>query len=376
MKTSAELRLNLPTLPPNARTAYLLPGLAHNLLALPQLCDNGCTVTFTKKGVTASIDGTTVLRGWRDPTSNLWRVPINDINIKETQQFAANMMYDCANLEQLTHFYHACCFAPVADTWINAINKGYFRGWPNLTAKNVRKYIGNTPATIMGHLQQKKQGLRSTKKQEDEEIIQNENNKKTNLLFIALEDIEGKLYSDQTGKFPRTSSRGMKYIMVFYVYDANAIIGYPLRNKTAAEMLITYKEVYKKLTKCGYKPSLHKLDNELSKEVREFVEDQNTSVQCTPPDIHRQNAAEKAIQTWKMHFKAGLASLPTEFPISHWCKLIPQANYTLNMLRPCRMNTSLSAHEAIEGSFSFDATPFAPPGTKTYIHLKPNRRES
>ena len=62
MQTSAELILNLPKLPPNARTAYLLPGLAHNLLALPQFCDNGSTVTFTKKGVEASIDGTTVAR--------------------------------------------------------------------------------------------------------------------------------------------------------------------------------------------------------------------------------------------------------------------------------------------------------------------------
>ena len=135
MQTSAELVLNLPQLPPNACTAYLLPGLAHTLLALPQLCDNGCTVTFTKNGVEACIDGNTVLRGWRDTTSNLWRVPINDQKETEKHQFAANMMYDCANLEQLTHFYHACCFSPVADTWINAINKGYFQGWPNLTAK-------------------------------------------------------------------------------------------------------------------------------------------------------------------------------------------------------------------------------------------------
>ena len=167
----------------------------------------------------------------------------------------------------------------------------------------------------------------------------------------------------------------MKYIMVFYVYDANAIIGQPIRNKTAKEMLETYTEMYKKLTKCGFKPKLHKLDNEVAKEVIEFVEDQQTSLQHTPPDMHCQNAAEKAIQTWKMHFKAGLASLPAEFPISHWCKLIPQANATLNMLRPCRMNPKLSAHEALEGSFSFDATPLAPPGNKTYIHVKPNRRE-
>ena len=63
-------------------------------------------------------------------------------------------------------------------------------------------------------------------------------------VFIALEDIKGKIYSDQTRKIPRTSSRGMKYIMVFYVYDANAIIGYPIRNKAAKEMLDTYCETY------------------------------------------------------------------------------------------------------------------------------------
>ena len=141
-------------------------------------------------------------------------------------------------------------------------------------------------------------------------------------------------------------------------------------------MLEAYQELYKKLTKCGFKPKLHKLDNGVSKEVENFVMEQQTMVQYTPLDIHRQNAAEKAIQTWKIHFKSGLASLLGEFPISHWCKLIPQANITLNMLRPCRMNPNLSAQKAIEGSFSFDATPLAPPGTKTYIHIKPNRRES
>ena len=147
-----------------------------------------------------------------------------------------------------------------------------------------------------------------------------------------MENIEGKIFSDQTGKFPRTSSRGMKYVMIFYVYDANAIIAYPLRNRMAKEMLDTYQDLYKKLTKCGFKPKLHKLDKEISKEVEDFVLEQQTALQYTPPDMHQQNTAEKAIQTWKMHFKSGLANLPREFPISHWCKLIHQANITLNML--------------------------------------------
>eukprot|EP00957_Ditylum_brightwellii_P019003 1430359-Ditylum_brightwellii.AAC.1 len=92
--------------------------------------------------------------------------------------------------------------------------------------------------------------------------------------------------------------------------------------------------------------------------------------------MHRTNAAEKAIQTRKNHFLAGLASLPAEFPINFWCSLIPQANITLNLLQPCCINPALSAQTAMHGEFHFESTPMAPPGTKALIHIKPNKRAS
>eukprot|EP00957_Ditylum_brightwellii_P055189 4183804-Ditylum_brightwellii.AAC.1 len=99
----------------------------------------------------------------------------------------------------------------------------------------------------------------------------------------------------------------------------------------------------------GYKPKLHKLDNETSHELKAWIEGQQTTVQYTPPDMHRTNATEKAIQTWKNHFLAGLTSLPAKFPINFWCSLIPQANITLNLLRLCRINPALSAQAAMHG---------------------------
>eukprot|EP00957_Ditylum_brightwellii_P136093 10379281-Ditylum_brightwellii.AAC.1 len=60
----------------------------------------------------------------------------------------------------------------------------------------------------------------------------------------------------------------------------------------------------------------------------------------------------------------------------HWCRLVPQANITLNLLQPCCQNTALSAHAAIHGSYAFKTTPMAPPGTKAYIHIKPHKRAS
>jgi hypothetical protein len=39
-------------------------------------------------------------------------------------------------------------------------------------------------------------------------------------------------------------------------------------------------------------------------------------------------------------------------------------------------NPLLSAHKALEGTFSFDATPMAPLGTEVLVHMKPNQRST
>ncbi len=46
------------------------------------------------------------------------------------------------------------------------------------------------------------------------------------------------------------------------------------------------------------------------------------------------------------------------------------------MLLPCCQNLLLSAFEAMEGSYLFDASPMAPPGTKVLVHLKPTHCKS
>ena len=64
---------------------------------------------------------------------------------------------------------------------------------------------------------------------EDDHPLQEQGNIKTHHVFIALAHIEDKIYSDQTGYFFIQSSWGNKYIVIVYVYDANAILSYPIR---------------------------------------------------------------------------------------------------------------------------------------------------
>ncbi len=193
----------------------------------------------------------------------------------------------------------------------------------------------------------------------------------TNLVFMVIHDITGKVFTDQTGRFPITSNRDHAYLLIFYIYDVNFIASTPIENCTKEELLHAYQITNKYLSSRGFKPLLHKMDNKTSKDVEEFIDSQHTTLQYTPPDIHRTNSTERAIRTWKNHFSTGIASLPKSFPIANWCHLTNQCDYTINMLRPCCQNPLLSAFKAMEGSFSFDATPMAPPVTKVLIHLKP-----
>ena len=95
-----------------------------------------------------------------------------------------------------------------------------------------------------------------------------------------------------------------------------------------------------------------------------------------PPNVHRRNAAERAIRTFKAHFLAGLATCDPEYPITEWDRLLPQAEMTLNMLRTSRCHPKLSAYTYIHGNHDFNKTPLASPGTKVIIHKKPNVRNT
>lgn len=59
-----------------------------------------------------------------------------------------------------------------------------------------------------------------------------------------------------------------------------------------------------------------------------------------------------------------------------WCSLIDQDVIKINLLRPSHVNPCLSYHDALEGTFNYNATPLAPPGTQVLIHEKPTQRAS
>ena len=113
-------------------------------------------------------------------------------------------------------------------------------------------------------------------------------------------------YGDLIGSFPFTSSRGNKYLYILYNYDSNAILVHPLKTRQASEIAKVWQCLYDKLTKHGNEIKNFILDNEFSHDLRLALKKNKISFQLVPPNVHRRNAAERAIRTFKAHFLAGL----------------------------------------------------------------------
>ena len=100
----------------------------------------------------------------------------------------------------------------------------------------------------------------------------------------------------------------------------------------------------------------------------------HVSFQLVPPNLHRNNASEKAIGTFKDHFVVILCSCNPDFLMQLWCRLVKQATTTLNLLRKSNINPRLSAEAQLNGVFDFNSTPLALSGCKVVIYENPEKR--
>ena len=71
--------------------------------------------------------------------------------------------FDLPSIGALVGLYHACLGFPVKQTWLDAIKAGNCDTFDGLTYSNAAKYCPDSDETIMGHLAQQCQNVRSTK---------------------------------------------------------------------------------------------------------------------------------------------------------------------------------------------------------------------
>ena len=115
---------------------------------------------FTKHKLQVFKNDKIILEGNRNYSDGLWDVPIST---SPPLQSANAIISKNKSKQDLASYYHSCCFSPAISTFTKAIKNGNFHSWPGLQELSLYTFLQKTMATSMGHLDQERQGLQSTK---------------------------------------------------------------------------------------------------------------------------------------------------------------------------------------------------------------------
>ena len=81
------------------------------------------------------------------------------------------------------------------------------------------------------------------------------------MIFYLSDEAQRLMYTDQTGKFPKKSSKGNHYIMVLIEINSNAILVEAMKNRSAGEMIRAYLILISCLCNARVSPKMHIVDN-------------------------------------------------------------------------------------------------------------------
>ena len=191
---------------PTLLEGHIVPELTVALLiSIRVLCKAGCIVIFTDTMCSVKYGGKFILRGYKDPSTDLWILPITPDKVRRQRRLQTSLGEDCVNnaakstqsqagpcmahalqypmpsdeiapiLPEMATFTHsvrtranAVKFAyqllcnPKISSLMKAMRRGFLKGCPNLNSELVVKYLNPSPATAKGHMKRPKQGIRST----------------------------------------------------------------------------------------------------------------------------------------------------------------------------------------------------------------------
>eukprot|EP00804_Cyclotella_cryptica_P002412 CCRYP_004109-RA/>CCRYP_004109-RA protein AED:0.25 eAED:0.31 QI:0/0/0/1/0.33/0.25/4/0/631 len=277
---------------------------------------------------TINITERAVLTGYRCPRTGLWRIPlrpatVNDntdtlildskcglqsthpryhvptpTHIREHLQASLQCntdhilnVYELPSIEQSIRYLHAAAGFPTKSTWLAAIRKGNYSTWPLITVKNAHKHFPQSEETQQGHMRNQRQGTRSTKQ--------------------ALPQAEPRTPLPQLHDI---FIRPMTPTAPFTQIKLQLHMGRTYQEQNRRRTHPSTQPRLQRMKACGIQPTRQVLDNEISAAYKLAITASGMTYQLVPPDDHRRNIAEKAIQTWKDHFIAAISGTDAKFP--------------------------------------------------------------
>ncbi len=176
LKSTHMCDIIIPSLP-TVLTSHIMRGLMMaSLVGIRMLCKSGCQVIFTEEYCNVMYNGKLILRGYKDPQTNLWTLPITpdaimqqltvgkDLGGQKNPQpiQVATFTHSVRTRANAVKFAHQLLCNPKISTLMKALKKGFLKGCPNMNEELITKYLNPSPATAKGHMKRPKKGIRST----------------------------------------------------------------------------------------------------------------------------------------------------------------------------------------------------------------------
>ena len=124
-------QLNIPTLPPAACVQNSFPEMkTTGLLSIDQLCDHGCSATFSQHHlVIKNKRATTILVGHQNSSNSMWMVQLDkQAQPHTTLPITCNVIMISDTIKKdLTQFHHASLGSPVPSTILAEIDASTLR---------------------------------------------------------------------------------------------------------------------------------------------------------------------------------------------------------------------------------------------------------
>jgi len=161
-------------------TRNIVPGLSvASLMGIRVLCKAGCKVIFTDTKCEVKYKNKVILNGIKDPTTDLWTLPITPMAINEMGSHElgkdpcdqknphpgnwAAFTHSIRTRANAVKFSHQSLCSPTISSLMKASKKGFLKGCSDLSEDLVTKYLNPSPVTAKGHMKRPKKGTRSTR---------------------------------------------------------------------------------------------------------------------------------------------------------------------------------------------------------------------
>ena len=116
---------------------------------------------------------------------------------------------------------------------------------------------------------------------------------RASVVYFQSMQITRKISTDQMGRFRKTSSNGIKYVMTCYAHDTNEILTECLKSREDKELTRAFTVIYDCLIACGNTPKIQLRDNECPPGLEAFMTKNKIAYQLVPSHEHRSSSAEK-----------------------------------------------------------------------------------